>query len=100
LAALTLLGLAALIIPRVAIGNLRELLRLVVGARVPPLVVAWVRRVTTGLVEDTAEILTLATIVAGVVETGWCALDQVLKPKQNAVDPKPVAGGGPPGPVR
>jgi uncharacterized membrane protein len=108
LAALFALGLAALVIPRVEVGSLRQLGRLFVGYRVPPALVAFARRLLTALatllvtwlarvagVDDGADLAAVAAGVATMVELlGWGLLDQLRKPHSNDTNPPPVAGSG------
>lgn len=95
---------ACLLIPRIPTGSLAEFGNLFLGVEVPPLLVGWVRAVTSAAVTGAvtkvgawAGVGTDPAILTGLVYTAcgtlWAALDQWKKRKQNAFNPPAVAGG-------
>lgn len=108
-----IVAMTALLIPSIkGVGDLSQLVRVFSGYEVPPAIVALARRLATGafaglltwacratgVVEEPESLLKLAGAIMGMVEVfGWGLLDQLTKPGQNADNPKPHAGGNPPG---
>lgn len=101
------MGMTAILVPKIDVHSVRQLSRLFVGYKVPPIVVSFARRgltafitaiITgianaTGLAEGT-DLVAVGAGVAGVIETlGWGMFDQLWKSGQNADNPPRQAGG-------
>jgi hypothetical protein len=105
---LFLLGLIAIVAPRIDVKDVAQIGRIFVGYKVPPIIVAIARRAVTLLVgmilfrvgpwlgmEELADRTMVGLAAGGIVESAWGLFDQVRKTYQNNYNPPPVAGGDP-----
>lgn len=94
----------AILAPHIGATRVRQL---VAGVKVPPLLVAWLRRGLTALFaliivwisnqlgfDEGKDQIKVGIVAGGLAEAAWGLLDQILKPAQNNENPPAVAGGG------
>jgi hypothetical protein len=94
------LGMVALLSPRIDVNSVRQMSRLLSGYHVPPIVVSFARRGLTSVVTlvvtwlasllviaDGTDLAAVAGAVALGIETvGWGLFDQLRKPRQNQAE--------------